>query len=461
MKFFFDVKTKRRLAVLLKSIPNSVTRISAAVAFTQSDILVETCINKKISLEWWGLFNSEIASKLDIVRKAISSPLIKFYPFAEYFHPKVIVFHGYGIYVGSHNMTKSAMYDNVEAGVFIEENELTDEQNMELDEFFDYLKKNSVPATIEDVDRIDEYIQSTQIDNNKKEEIQTGLDDLFEEQFGHLFILKSGVRDYGREKGDTESKRKLHFLQEWREAQNYLSIVQSHVLRTCKQPAWVNPTAELTIITDQLLHAYYYTYLLKGNDEHKSIEIVNNEYEKNRRDPNLAIERAIRWWETLEVAPTSEDIHINEWSISNRKILGYLRERDLSQDEILTIMRQNHAARNHARQIRNSAFNLPSDFKTDIEKRVQIYVNWLVKQKTDEKLTVNDTMRYLLFNDKQSIEERVYESVYSKKYRLEHFGRSIIGELIGWGRPELTHLRNNRVNKALRCLGYDVRLFSE
>ena len=172
--------------MLLKSIPNSVTRISAAVAFTQSDILVETCINKKISLEWWGLFNSEIASKLDIVRKAISSPLIKFYPFAEYFHPKVIVFHGYGIYVGSHNMTKSAMYDNVEAGVFIEENELTDEQNMELDEFFDYLKKNSVPATIEDVDRIDEYIQSTQIDNNKKEEIQTGLDDLFEEQFGHL-----------------------------------------------------------------------------------------------------------------------------------------------------------------------------------------------------------------------------------------------------------------------------------
>lgn len=461
MRFFFDVGTKRRLAVLLKTIPDSVIKISAAVAFTQSDILIDACIKKNISLDWWGLFNSEISSKMDIVKKAILSPLIKFYPFAEYFHPKLIVFHGYGIYIGSHNMTKSAMYDNIEAGVFIEENEITDEQNKELDDFFEYLRKNSVPAAKEDVDRIDEYIKSTQIENHKKEEIQAGLDDLFEEQFKHLFILKPGVRDYGREKNDAENKRKLHFLQEWREAQNDLSIVQNYVRETCKQPSWVDPSAELTIITDQLLHAYYYSYLLKGNGEYKSIEIVNNEYEKNRKDPVQAIERAIKWWETLEKAPTSEDIHINEWSISNKNILGKLRERNLSQDEVLTIMSQNHAARNHARQIRNSAFNLSNDFKTNIEERIKIYVDWLIKQRTDENLSVNDTMRYLLFNDEQSIEERVYESVNNKKYRLEHFGRSIIGELIGWGRPEITHLRNNRVNKALRCLGYDVRLFSE
>ena len=70
-----------------------------------------------------------------------------------------------------------------------------------------------------------------------------------------------------------------------------------------------------------------------------------------------------------------------------------------------------NAARNHARQIRNSVFNLPNDFNTDIEERVKIYVNWLVKQKTEENLNVNDTMRYLLFNDKQTIEERVYESL--------------------------------------------------
>ena len=43
--------------------------------------------------------------------------------------------------------------------------------------------------------------------------------------------------------------------------------------------------------------------------------------------------------------------------------------------------------------------------------------------------------------------------------RLLILEKSIIGELVGWGRPDKIHLRNNRVNKGLRCLGYDVELF--
>ena len=124
-------------------------------------------------------------------------------------------------------------------------------------------------------------------------------------------------------------------------------------------------------------------------------------------------------------------------------------------------MTQNHAARNHARQIRNSQFNLPEDYKTTIEERIELYVQWLMKQKTKDNLMINDVLRYLLFHDNQRIEERVYESVYNPRYHLEHLGRSIVGELIGWGRPDVTFLRNNRVNKALKCLGFDVRLFSE
>ena len=59
------------------------------------------------------------------------------------------------------------------------------------------------------------------------------------------------------------------------------------------------------------------------------------------------------------------------------------------------------------------------------------------------------------------IDERVFEVINNPKYKLDHFGRSIVGELVGWGRPEITHLRNNRVNKALRALGFDVALFSD
>ena len=458
IELYFDIKTKRNFASLLGDIPKSVTKISAAVAYTQDPKLVDLCINNNIALEWWGLFNHEISSKMEIVRKAIASSVVKFYPFAEYFHPKVIVFHGYGIYIGSHNITNSAMYDNVEAGVFIYEKDFSDDQKHEIDNFFNYLRDNSVQATFEDLDKIDEYINMTKIENEEKEKIDASLQDYFEEQFNHLFILKPGVRDFNEGKKD---KRKLLFLQEWRETQNNIAIVQRCMKEKCKHPNWVDLKAEISIITDQLLHAYYYTNLIKGHDEHKSIDIVNNEYHNNKRDPEGAIRNAIRWWERLDSAPNNEDVHINEWSISNRNILSEIRKRDLSEDEILVIMTQNHAARNHARQIRNSQFNLPEDYKTTIEGRIKIYVKWLMEQKTKDNLKINDVLRYLLFQDQQSIEERVYESVYNPRYHLEHLGKSIVGELIGWGRPEVTFLRNNRVNIALRCLGFDVRLFSE
>ncbi|MPM54281.1 hypothetical protein SDC9_101059 [bioreactor metagenome] len=128
IELYFDIKTKRNFASLLGDIPKSVTKISAAVAYTQDPKLVNVCIKNNIALEWWGLFDHEISSKMEIVRKAIASSVIKFYPFAEYFHPKVILFHGYGIYIGSHNITNRAMYDNVEAGVFIYEKDLSDDQ---------------------------------------------------------------------------------------------------------------------------------------------------------------------------------------------------------------------------------------------------------------------------------------------------------------------------------------------
>lgn len=135
--------------------------------------------------------------------------------------------------------------------------------------------------------------------------------------------------------------------------------------------------------------------------------------------------------------------------------------RELTKEELITVFNQNHTARNHARQMKNSVFDLPKDFKADINERVEFYVDWLLKQKSKGNLNVQEIMQYLLFDDNINLEERVYNTIYNPKYHIEHFGRSIVGELIGWGRPEITHLRNNRVNKGLRALGFNVALFSD
>ena len=460
MKLFLDYKTTRNFTVLIKNIPDNVKKISASIAFTQDDTLMKICNNKKIHLDWWGLFNSDISTKLEIVKDAIKSPYIKFFSFAELFHSKLIWLHGYGLYIGSHNLTKNAMYNNVETGVFIPENELSEENTIKIEKYFDFLRVNSIPATIEDAELMEKYITESKIENDRRSFIKQNLENLFEERFAHLFILKPGVQDWENNKISND-KKKLFFLQEWRETQKYLRIIHEKI-RDIKQPTWVDPNADISIITDQILHAYYYSYLLKGKDEGiKSSELVNNEYEKNKDDPDGAIQKAIEWWKTLSSPPSKENVHINEWSKSNKVILSNLRNRNLTKEELLTVFNQNHAARNHARQMRNSDFDLPTDFKTTIEERVNYYVDWILKQRTSGGLTIQETMKYLLFEDVVNLEERVYNTVYNQKYHIDHFGRSIVGELVGWGRPEITHLRNNRVNKGLRALGFNVTLFSD
>lgn len=461
MKLTFDFKTKRHLVVILQNIPRTVKKIHAAIAYTKSDLLINTCINNKIQLDWWGLFDSKESTSYEIVKKAISSELVRFYPFAEYFHPKVIYFEGYGLYIGSANMTHSALYNNVEAGIFIEFKEMTEIHLKEVIEFFQFLRESCIPATEEDLEKINQFLESSIFDKEAINKYESQIEESFEDHLGHLFLLKPGVRDNSGDKENKIDKKKLIFLQEWRETQNYISNVKKVMIEKCIQPHWIDKKADPTIITDQLLHAYYYSFVLEGNEEGKSIEKVKRNYDKNKHDPSKATTDAIKWWEDLIEAPGDEDLHINKWGIINQNILGNLRNRDLTLEEFKTIIEQNHAARNHARQIKNEFFSLPTDFKTDFNGRIKIFSEWLYDQKSKVNRSINEVLRYLLFDESISLEDKIYNVIYDEKYKIERLGKSIVGEIVGWGRPDLTHLRNNRVNKALRCLGYDVKLFSE
>ena len=461
LELFFDYSTTRRLQHLIKNIPNSVEEVYAAIAYSQDNLLVDECINKKIRLEWWGLFNSGISTKIDLIKKDISSSFITFYPFAEYFHPKVIYIKEYGLYVGSANMTYSALYNNVEAGVFIYENELTQTMKDKINDFFNHLRKQSIPVSEEEVDNLEKYQETVFFEKKKIEESNNVIDENFEDYFSHLFLLKPGVQDFETEKKDRIKKKKLLFLQEWRETQNFLKIISKRIKEIGNQPSWVSKEASLAILTDQLLHAYYYIHILKGKEDKKSVEIVSDFYEMNKRDPQKAVDEAIEWWGELEEAPLSEDKHINIWGPKNRDLLKKLIVQDLAYDEFYVVFSQNHASTTHARQIPNKFFKLPKDFNTDSEGRIKIFTEWLFRQKSKKGLSIQEVIRYLISDNNISLEEKIFTALNDEKYRIERFGKSIIGELVGWGRPDISFLRNNRVNKGLRCLGYDVKLFSE
>jgi len=460
MKFYFDYQTRRQLAVLLRNLPENVSRIQAAIAFSYDELLIDTCIKRKIRLEWWGLFNSRISTSIDLIKKSLSSEFITFYPFAEYFHPKVIYFENYGIYIGSANMTNTALLNNIEAGVFISKDEFDNDMIAEINNFFNYLKDSSIPITSDDVENLDKFAEIIHSERKKIEESSNRIENTFEDMFGHFYLLRPGVADYENTRIDREKRRKTEFLQEWREAQNYLELIHESMVEKCRQPKRVSADANTKIISNQLLHAYYYTYILKSHDEKRSIEIVSQWYEGHKRDPLRAVDEAISWWEKLDSAPNSEDVHINEWAPTNKELLEKIILQDLSYEELLKLLSCNYAALMYSQQMKNKYLGLPKDFHTNSEERISIYCKWLYNQRTKKGLPINETIRYLVKDNGIAVEEKIYSLLYDAKYHIGHFGESIIGEMIGWGRPDIAHLRNDRVNKGLRCLGFDVKLFA-
>ena len=89
MELFLDKSTTRKFSTLLSKIPDSLERISAAVAFTTDDTLLKQCEQRKIPLGWWGRFDADEATKFSLIKRAIESPYVRFYPFGEFFHPEV------------------------------------------------------------------------------------------------------------------------------------------------------------------------------------------------------------------------------------------------------------------------------------------------------------------------------------------------------------------------------------
>ena len=74
---------------------------------------------------------------------------------------------------------------------------------------------------------------------------------------------------------------------------------------------------------------------------------------------------------------------------------------------------------------------------------------------------MRDVLQFVLYGtDPGDMELRLWDGISNREWRIPHFGKSILGETVGWARPDDYPPRNNRTNKALRALGFDVTLFS-
>jgi len=143
--------------------------VAYASGFHDGRMLIRWCFDQNISLKFWGRLDDCVAVDVEILNQFLNrrSPDYVCKLVAKH-HAKVIWWRGYGVYIGSANLTSAAWHKNVEAGCFFEEAELDDAQDAALVKMFETLEANSSPLTEELRD-----LMATRGKKLKQEEIET------------------------------------------------------------------------------------------------------------------------------------------------------------------------------------------------------------------------------------------------------------------------------------------------
>lgn len=125
MEFITFIPNRSRLQEINEEALESATLVEAAVAYVENERhpLLVGCWNAspKIPLRLWGRYDSSVpvsplAMRWFLDRKSADFTC-RLIP--DYFHAKVIWWHGYGAYVGSANLSSRAWDENREAGAFL------------------------------------------------------------------------------------------------------------------------------------------------------------------------------------------------------------------------------------------------------------------------------------------------------------------------------------------------------
>lgn len=418
--------------------------VKAAVAYASGDPpLIEDCWKNNIKLEFWCRYDFSVPVSTNILNKFLKrkSPNFVCKLVQDIFHPKVIWWVGYGAYIGSANLNINSWYGNIESGVFMSEVELiSNDFERELDNFFDEINKYSNPLTQELYDEL--------ISLKGQNKVIESLKQRFTDK-RQLKILKPLT--YQDEKSN-EQKRYYAFLKEWNDTLQTLRGIGDRVSNRSYRPSWVSPEVPKGIHADRFLNSYYYTHVKPGNkSKHEDL------YLKNQNDPEKALVNAMNWWHSLKEPTGNEDIALHEHSPFMIKKLSEDRILHLSDDEFVEVCEKINAIRDHGSKYTDTTYQSKTNIEED--QRISDFAKSLYNSKSNSGHSILETINYLLYGgSSEKIPERIWEVVNLDKWRIPHLGISSVGELVGWAMPNKFPPRNERTSKALRALGYNVKI---
>ena len=145
MKLITNIQPPFLSDILFKQLTKC-KKIKASVAYCSNYELFEYCKKNKIKLDYYGRLDDTINLELQNLKKFLTDDISIHIIAGDNFHPKVIWCDGYGAYIGSANLTKSAWEENIECGLWLDQKELENNLlNNSLEDFFKFIKKVSKP----------------------------------------------------------------------------------------------------------------------------------------------------------------------------------------------------------------------------------------------------------------------------------------------------------------------------
>ena len=448
MEFLANKLTGKYLASVLPGEKVDVDWVRAAIAYgNDAETLVKNCIENKRRLDIWMRYDHTVPVAPQLLRRLLANTsnniFCKLVP--DVLHSKIIWWKNYGIYVGSANLTYRAWFLNIEFGVFIPEMELEDNSSVsEIEFFFDEL------ATCDEAFSLTEEIIQEQEQIQKIQSVKLAMLDEEAKKRRQIGVW-NGPAYVGTPKA--VEAHKARFLREWRDGLSILRTLANEAPNY--RPKWLREDVPPEWQADQFLHAYYYNVVVDGNS-HPFEEY----YQENRGNPAKATQSAFTWWSRLDAPPSMEDHNCHVRAPVIRQLLSREHIANLSLEDFKRVCQANHSTVDHVRRVSLAILGLEQSPNASEDDRVAAFAEWLWKKRNGRSERVNELLRFVLDGGPpEDIPSRLFDAVNQPELSFSHLGTNQIAEFAGWARPGLCPPRNGRTSKALRALGYDVRVY--
>lgn len=423
------------------------SEVVAVVAYCDSTQLFDLCKRAGKRVTFYGRLDEGVPVKSKVLRwfHTQRNPNYSCYLLRGGLHAKIIWFKGEGAYIGSANLTDNGWINNIEAGIFIEEDELIAQGLLDqLASIVEVVHDQSTPLSDEILMLIEEL-------ENKRANLRGGEQGV-SDWFKKTFKVPEAPPLASVDKTEVDDERKKKFLKEWNETLQLLRNISTNLREY--RPAWVESSVPDGVHVDQFLHAYYYLKVREGNRQP-----FDEYFERNRNNPASVLEEEMRWWRTGKYPHENESEFMHHWAPSSRTLLAKDRIGSLNETEFVQLCTHVHAIRDHAVKLESKMLGL-TEGRHVVDEKIEAFGKWLYAQHSVEGKTAIETIYYVLYGgDTMSLPDRLWSATRGTKWKIDHLGLSSLGEIVGWALPDKFPPRNSRTSKALRALGNNVSVY--